>query len=361
MYVTIVYITIDALVIVCHNNNMLKVSNSKLDTALQCPWAYYVNTRMRSECQYDTESMLIGKLIHRVAERYMLETTSEERHGRRTAGLLQIVCRIRDDEFVDTFNQGVLDLVLKYLEEYNDAIEDTKSFGTSIGKVYKAPTWTNYWQRTYGERFIAIDNEVFLPLRMEFPNVIFQSSFLEIYNYIEKCCNNIVKVCRQMEEGSTIYLEYKPDARVAIHGAAFTAVYDRVDILPDRVIISDIKTGRWQYDSGKVRNSRQLNLYAYIYWQQNGVLPEVQIIDLNRAEITRIKFTEDELIKFIDCMKGVVRYVKALDSKIARSADFDDVVHAFPLPIGKFGGGCPCILADVNNPKIKCPYYRTEV
>lgn len=337
---------------------MLITSHSQLTNAVSCPWLYYVTTRLRDRIVLKAQAQVVGTLVHTVAERFLTEVP--DRDTMKRPYQLGTLHGLKDEEFTKQFGEKALEAINLYFDEYNEACDATIEFGRSIGREYKAPTWTGYWQRTYAARFDELERTTFQPLQAELRNIRFQSTLLDVYQHISRCTDNFLKVYRKLGKPKKMLVEYRLDPRINIHGAMKGGRIDLITWAEDySIAVWDFKTGRKQWSPNDIVNEPQLLWYAYGVEQQFGQLPaERGILDLYNGDILKAPVLPCEIEHFKKTIQGAMAHEQRLHDTIEQEG-IEKALEQFPLPIGRLNLGCPCNLAYEEDSEIKCPAYRT--
>lgn len=305
------------------------------------------------------QAQVVGILVHTVAERFLTEYA--ERKTDKKPYQLGWLHAAKDEEFVKIFGQDALDAINAYYDEYNEACEATLEFGQSIGKSYKAPTWTGYWQRTYASRFDTLERDVFQPLQAKLKHIQFRSSLLDIYQHISRCTDNFLKLYRKYPADVEFIVELRLDPRLNIHGAMKGGRIDLIVKYPDGTVeVLDFKTGRKEWDAASVRNEPQLNWYVYGTEQQLGIMPTRKgILDLYNGKEFSCDVLPGETERFKKQLQGSIAYETRLHETIEEEG-IEKALEQFPLPIGRLNIGCPCLLPYEEDDSIKCKAYKVD-
>ncbi len=338
----------------------INTSHSQLTTAVLCPWAYYVSTRFRDAMTIRSQAQVVGILVHTVIERFYEECPNKDDRFRK--GQVAWLTDTVHEEFIKAFGAEALAEVVRYHAEYAEAVEDTMEYGRSIGKDYKAPTWTGYWQRKYGEHFDALEEGTFKPLQAQMKTIVFQSTLLDIYSHIERAINNFLKLYRSdLKKYVQSYIEIKIDPRLEIHGSRKGGRIDLVGVREDGELdVLDFKTGRKRWSREALLNDPQTMTYALGVREQFGKSPtQVGIIDLYNGEIHTRSVSEAEIDAFKAGLKGAIVYEQRLNACIDEKG-ISATLEEYPLPIGRGAVFCPCNLIHEDNSVIKCPGYVKE-
>lgn len=346
-----------------------RTSYSALGNAATCPWKYNVYNVLRASVPMDSIAKVQGILVHNIVEAYHNDGIEVKYKTKKDQ--LQWLLATRDTLWSSKFTPDNLKLIHEYIDEYDDAIEDTKDYATRVqGKrVCKAPTWTHYWKRTYGDYFGTLEREKFGDSYKRVSHIFFgdeggpypRTTFLECYQYIGKCLTNFIDLHRSMPKAKELLVEVKPENNVKIHGFNKTGRIDRVAIFDDDSIhVHDFKTGRKSWTETEIANNDQLFWYGLIIKEMFGRLPKrLGIMDLSNGKEISYDPDESDFQRYTDRVQGSITYTHNLHQDIVNNG-IDAAMKTRPIPLGLGSArGCECDLAKLEETsELHCPFIK---
>lgn len=331
------------------------VSNSAIHDAMTCPHKYYVKHVLNQEATIESSYFTLGKAIHTIAEQFYENT--ELLNSPETKQRNWCVQQLQA-QWEALLGENNHLLVKTYRAQYQQAIVDTIDWGKRFkNKVYKMPTATAYWERTYADQFKDLE-EVLEEIKKDIPQLRFKDSLLDVYNTSLLCVENFVKIHRKLPAAEKILHETKIDPPIEIFGVKKSGKIDRLDFTTDGgIILYDYKSGKKYWSRTDVANSDQLCWYAYACREMFGKLPHsIGIIDLAHGALVQHDLNDGDIERFLRRLKANLHYKSFIDYLIEQKqvTGLQDVI---PVPAGlSFKLGCPCDLLYETDPEKRCPY-----
>ena len=326
-------------------------SNSRLSTADECQYKYYLRYMKKRYTKTDMSFFIVGGMVHTIIEDFyrsricLTSFTPEEQTQWCIAQL--------NKAFIKKFGYSQMQAFSSFMSN----VESALAYTTEQTGAKARPQATKLWKESFEEPLQAAKVEVDKLFPVAVPNVIFFKPFSGLYDQGIKCLTNFVTLHQRQPNASTVH-EYRLDPAIRVSGIDKGGRLDRIEWLPGGGYkVFDYKTGSQYWSETTLKDSDQLCWYALALKETYGELPEsVGIWDLLHGKIIEVVLTEEDIVHYKERLSKQAEKVKALEAKLVENEDAVELVTPKSLYEGYKCKSCEYYYDN----EVRCKFWPKE-